>query len=51
MHQKTLELIEYPKIKERLADYAAFGASAELALSLQPGNDVEKIRDRLKFTR
>ena len=51
MHQKTLELIEYPKIKERLAAYAAFGASAELALSLQPGNDVEEIRDRLKFTR
>ncbi|MEE4193810.1 MAG: Smr/MutS family protein [Anaerolineae bacterium] len=51
MHQKTLDLIEYPKIKEKLADYAAFGASADLALSLQPGNDVEEIRERLAFTR
>lgn len=51
MHQKTLELIEYPKIKERLADYAAFGASAELARALQPGSDVEEIRERLNFTR
>ena len=51
MHQKTLELIEYPKIKEKLADYAAFGASAELARSLQPGRDVDEIRERLSFTR
>ena len=51
MHQKTLELIEYPKIKQKLAEYAAFGASAELALALQPGNDVEEIRERLRFTR
>ena len=51
MHQKTLELIEYPKIKERLAEYAAFDASAELALALQPGTDADEIRERLTFTR
>ena len=41
MDKKTLTTLEYPKILERLADYAAFTASAELARNLEPGNDLE----------
>ncbi|WP_029215233.1 endonuclease MutS2 [Kallotenue papyrolyticum] len=36
---RTLELLEYPKIRERLARHTAFSASRELALSLQPDDD------------
>ena len=51
MDTKTLTLIEYPRILEKLADYAAFGASAELALALQPSSDLDEVRRRLNFTR
>ncbi|MCD4752175.1 MAG: endonuclease MutS2 [Anaerolineaceae bacterium] len=51
MDQKTLTLIEYPKILEKLADYAAFGTSAELALTLRPADELQEVRERLSFTR
>jgi len=51
MDQKTLKLIEYPKILKKLAGYAAFGASADLALALQPSGDLNEVKDRLGFTR
>ena len=51
MDQKTLNLIEYPKILEKLSGYAAFSTSAELALALQPSTELEEVRNRLNFTR
>ncbi len=36
MHQKHLNTLEFPKILERLAAYAAFSASKALAQALQP---------------
>jgi DNA mismatch repair protein MutS2 len=41
MDQKALVTLEYPKVLERLSRYAAFSASAEMALSLQPVSDLE----------
>ncbi len=36
MDDKSLEMLEFPKIREILAGYTAFSASRELALNLQP---------------
>ncbi|MCB9078743.1 MAG: endonuclease MutS2 [Anaerolineaceae bacterium] len=36
MQEKHLNILEFPKILERLAKYAAFSASKELALNLKP---------------
>lgn len=44
--QKTLHILEYEKILERLAGYTAFGASAEKARLLQPVNDIDEARRR-----
>ncbi len=41
MDEKTIKTLEYPKVLERLASYAAFGASAELAQALRPTDDLE----------
>ena len=51
MDEKTLNTLEYPKILDRLAGYAAFSASADLARALRPTNDVEKAAARLALTR
>lgn len=40
MDEKTLYLLEYPKILERLASYCAFSASADKARALRPTNDI-----------
>lgn len=39
MDEKTLNILEYPKILERLAAYCAFAASVEKARLLRPTND------------
>jgi DNA mismatch repair protein MutS2 len=44
MDEKPLAVLEYGKVLERLAAYAAFSASAELALALHPSSDLAKIR-------
>jgi DNA mismatch repair protein MutS2 len=44
MDEKTLQTLEYSKILERLADYAAFSASAELARALRPKESLEEAR-------
>ncbi|GAB4443284.1 MAG: endonuclease MutS2 [Anaerolineae bacterium] len=44
MHQKHLNTLEFPKILERLAAYAAFSASKSLALALQPTPYVTQAR-------
>ncbi len=46
MDEKTLVTLEYPKILERLAEYADFSASAELARSLRPATDLDEIMKR-----
>jgi DNA mismatch repair protein MutS2 len=43
MDEKTLATLEYPKILERLAGYAAFSASADLARSIRPTADFDEV--------
>ncbi|MDP2931338.1 MAG: endonuclease MutS2 [Chloroflexota bacterium] len=43
MDTKSLELLEFPQIREMLAGFASFSASRELALNLQPLTDRESI--------
>jgi DNA mismatch repair protein MutS2 len=50
MDEKTLVTLEYPKILERLADYAAFAVSAEMARSLRPSNDLDEVQQRQALT-
>jgi DNA mismatch repair protein MutS2 len=50
MHAKSLQTLEYPKILERLADETAFSASRELALALQPADDLSEVRRRQQYT-
>lgn len=51
MQQKHLNTLEFPKILERLASYAAFSASKALALELQPSPYFTEARDRQAETR
>ncbi|MBN1304815.1 MAG: Smr/MutS family protein [Anaerolineales bacterium] len=50
MDTKTLTVLEYPKILERLARHCDFSASKELALDLTPDTSIEWIRSRLAET-
>ena len=50
MDAKTLNTLEYSKILEILAVYAAFSYSAELARNLTPLNDIEEARHRQQLT-
>ena len=45
---KSLEMLEFPKIKEILAGYTSFSASRQLALSLQPSTNPAVISQLLK---
>ena len=44
MDSKTLFILEYPKILDRLAANCAFSASADLARKLQPSTHLEEIQ-------
>jgi DNA mismatch repair protein MutS2 len=46
MDNKTLQVLEYPKVLDRLAAHCAFSASKELALGLQPATSLLEIRQR-----
>jgi DNA mismatch repair protein MutS2 len=48
---KTLQVLEYPKIQERLAAHCAFSASMALARQLQPSRDFDAVCLRLQETR
>ena len=48
--EQTLETLEFPKIRERLARHTAFSASRDLALRLVPSTDIYIIRRRLQLT-
>ena len=50
MDEKTLNLLEFPKILERLAGHCAFEASAELARALRPTADLFEARRRQSET-
>jgi DNA mismatch repair protein MutS2 len=50
MDEKTLVTLEYPKILERLAGYASFAISADLARAMRPFDSLEEARHRLAFT-
>jgi DNA mismatch repair protein MutS2 len=44
MDEHTLELLEFGKVRELLAGYAACSLGKELARQLEPGTDADKIR-------
>ena len=48
--EQTLETLEFPKIRERLARHTSFSASRDLALRLLPSTDAYVIRRRLQLT-
>ena len=50
MDTKSTETLELPKILERLAAHCAFSASRELALTLEPVADLDRVRSRLELT-
>ena len=51
MNNKALHTLEYPKIIDRLVDYADFSASADLARRLTPTPDLEEAKLRQAATR
>lgn len=50
MEDKYLEILEFPKILERLAAYADFSAGQALARTLRPTSDLEEARRRQQET-
>src|SRR5947207_1865206 len=50
MHEKSIQTLEYPKILAKVAQEAAFSASKELLLALQPTPDLDEAKRRLAFT-
>jgi DNA mismatch repair protein MutS2 len=51
MDPKSLETLEFPKILDRLAGYAAFSASKALARRLSPSTELDEIRQWQAETR
>jgi len=50
MDEKTLKILEYPRILEHLSSYTSFSASAALVRVLRPTNDLELALERLGRT-
>jgi DNA mismatch repair protein MutS2 len=50
MHEKSLQTLEYPKILAKIAGEAAFSASKDLVMALEPTPDLEEARRRLAYT-
>jgi DNA mismatch repair protein MutS2 len=50
MDDKSLEMLEFPKIREILAGFTSFSASREMALALKPVNDYDRISLWLRQT-
>ncbi len=44
MDTNSLAMLEFPRVRERLADYTSFAAGRELALNLQPTSDIEWVK-------
>src|SRR5258708_2423589 len=49
MDAHTLELLEFNKVRDLLASYAACSLGKELAAQIEPGTDAEKIRAELEL--
>jgi DNA mismatch repair protein MutS2 len=49
MDQHTLELLEFPKVRELLAGYCGTSLGKELARCVEPGQDAVRIRDDLRL--
>ena len=43
MDEKSLQLLEFPKVREILTDFAHFPVSQDLASNLIPSSDPEKV--------
>ncbi|MEW6285342.1 MAG: hypothetical protein AB1509_03865, partial [Chloroflexota bacterium] len=50
MDTKSLQVLEYPKIRERLKSFCDFSASMELALALEPTDSYDLALARLAET-
>ncbi len=50
MHEKSLQTLEYPKILAKVAGEAAFSASKDLVMALEPTPDLEVAQRRLAYT-
>ncbi|HLZ60604.1 MAG TPA: endonuclease MutS2 [Ktedonosporobacter sp.] len=50
MHEKSLQTLEYPKILARVAKEAAFSASKDLVMALEPTPDIDEARRRQAYT-
>jgi len=50
MHEKSIQTLEYPKILAKVAREAAFSASKELVMALEPTPNLEEARQRLAYT-
>jgi DNA mismatch repair protein MutS2 len=44
LHPKSLEMLEFPKVREILAGFTDFSASEELAQSLAPSTDADEVK-------
>jgi DNA mismatch repair protein MutS2 len=50
MHEKSILTLEYPKILAKVAKEAAFSASKDLVMELEPTPDLDEARRRLAYT-
>ena len=50
MDSKTINTLEFPRVIERLVEYAAFSASAELGRALKPAPSLKETQERLACT-
>ncbi|HLH73136.1 MAG TPA: endonuclease MutS2 [Chloroflexota bacterium] len=50
MNQKTLELLEFPRIRGQLASFCGFSASKDLALAIEPSTDGILVAQRQSLT-
>ncbi|MDD5702034.1 MAG: endonuclease MutS2 [Dehalococcoidales bacterium] len=48
MDNKSLEMLEFPRIREILAGYTSFAISREMAMAIAPSADAEQISNWLK---
>src|SRR5687767_7811068 len=50
LNPHTLDVLEFPKIRERLAGLTGFSVGRELAQSLVPSTDLDEVRRRQEIT-
>ena len=48
MDEKSLNILEFPKVRESLAGFAAFSASRDIALGIEPSSDPDLVRQMLR---